>query len=444
MVAGSAVLRTRICGIVFLVALLFAYRPAVTQDTGKTVRHHHIEPQDPTANNLTQAESAIEKQDYASAEPLLNAYLQNHPEDYTAWFDLGFLEHALGKREDSIAAYRKSVAAKPDVFESNLNLGLALADVGDAQAEQFLQAATGLNPSSNTVQERKRAWMALGRVRENSKPNDALEAFEKAAAQDPADAEPHLAAGQLLEKEERTADAEKEYRQALNVAPNSTDALIALSNFYMHAKRFADAQTPLQKLVSLHPYDASAHFQLGRILAISGRNDEAVDEMEAGLKLDPSDSKAQRDLADMCSDVGKFDRATQLYTSLLSLNPNDASLHFGLGRVLIKQKNFAQAEQVFMKAVRLNPQWGEAYGELAVAANENKDYVVAIKATDFRGKYLPETPMSYFLRATAYDHLHDAKQAAKYYHQFLDVAGGKYPDQEWQAQHRLIAIEPRK
>jgi hypothetical protein len=48
------------------------------------------------------------------------------------------------------------------------------------------------------------------------------------------------------------------------------------------------------------------------------------------------------------------------------------------------------------------------------------------------------------LRATAYDHLRDFKQAAANYHRFLDVANGQYPDQEWQARHRLIAIEPKK
>jgi hypothetical protein len=50
----------------------------------------------------------------------------------------------------------------------------------------------------------------------------------------------------------------------------------------------------------------------------------------------------------------------------------------------------------------------------------------------------------FFLRATAYDHLGDKKQAAADYHLFLDAANGKYPDQEWQATHRLIAIEPKK
>ena len=157
-----------------------------------------------------------------------------------------------------------------------------------------------------------------------------------------------------------------------------------------------------------------------------------------------SHGRAQHDLADMNIDAGKYDEAARLYAGLVSSSPNDAGVHQGLGRVLLKQKKFAEAEQELIKAVALKPNSGETYGELAVAANENKDYPLAIKATDMRAKYLPENPMSYFLRATAYDHLHDAKQAARYYHQFLDVAGGKYPDQEWQAKHRLIAIEPKK
>jgi hypothetical protein len=40
--------------------------------------------------------------------------------------------------------------------------------------------------------------------------------------------------------------------------------------------------------------------------------------------------------------------------------------------------------------------------------------------------------------------LHDFKTAAVNYHLFLKTAAGKYPDQEWQAKHRLIAIEPKK
>jgi tetratricopeptide (TPR) repeat protein len=430
---------------IFLSAFVFAFSfGAAAQSTGKTVRHHKVEEQDPSAAILAEAESNLDKQDYASAEPLLKKYLEAHSDNYVAWYDLGFAYHQMGKRDDSIAAYRKSVSAKPDVFESNLNLGLALAEAGDPQAEQYLLSATKLNPASNAAQEHTRAWLALGRLLESTKPEEAISAFQQAANLDPKNPEPHLDAGALLERQQKTGDAEKEYQQALGVAPDSSDALIALSNLYMREKRFANAQTALKKLVALHPNDAGSHFQLGRMLAIAGKNEDAASEMEAGLKLDPSDLKAQRDLADLDADLGKYDQPAQAYTALITAIPNDGDLHAGLGRVLMKQKKFAEAEQELIKAAELKPGSGEIYGELAVAANENKNYPLAIKAADLRAKYLPENPMSYFLRATAYDHLRDAKDAARYYHQFLEVAGGKYPDQEWQAKHRLIAIEPKK
>jgi tetratricopeptide (TPR) repeat protein len=432
---------------VFAISLAFAVIVsfhAVAQTTGKTVRHHKVEEQDPAAAMLTEAESDLDKQNYASAEALLKKYIEAHSDNYVAWYDLGFAYHQQGKRNESIAAYRKSVSAKPDVFEPNLNLGLALAEAGDPEAEQFLRSATKLKPASNGTQGHMRAWLALGRLLEASKPDEAIAAFQQAATLDPKNPEPHLDTGALLEKQQKAGEAEKEYQQALSIAPNSSDALVALSNLYMREKRFDDAQASLKKLVALHPNDAGAHFQLGRMLAIAGKNEDAASEMEAGLKLDPADRNAQRDLADLETNSGKNDLAAQMYSALITEDPNNADLHAGLGRVLMKQKKFPEAEQELIKAAELKPGSGEIYGELAVAANENKNYSLAIKAADLRGKYLPENPMSYFLRATAYDHMRDAKDAARYYHQFLEVAGGKYPDQEWQAKHRLIAIEPKK
>jgi tetratricopeptide (TPR) repeat protein len=112
--------------------------------------------------------------------------------------------------------------------------------------------------------------------------------------------------------------------------------------------------------------------------------------------------------------------------------------------VFVKERKYAEAQQELLTAVKLKPDFGAAYGDLATAADENKNYELAIKAADARARFLPEVPVSYFLRATAYDHLRDYKMAAQQYHRFLEVANGEYPDQEWQARHRLIAIEPKK
>ena len=97
-----------------------------------------------------------------------------------------------------------------------------------------------------------------------------------------------------------------------------------------------------------------------------------------------------------------------------------------------------------MAALQLKPDLGDVYWDLANAASENKNYERTIQALDLRAKFLPENAGSYFLRATAYDHLRVYKEAAVNYHRFLETANGQFPNQEWQARHRLIAIKPKK
>jgi len=431
--------------ITLLVLGFYLHGTVLAQSTGQTVRHHKVIEQDSSfPPELTQAESAIEKGDYASAEPLLKKVVASDPGNFQAWFDLGFVYNGLGKTQESIAAYRKSVAAKPDIFESNLNLGLMLEKTGQPDAQQFLRAATTLKPTANVDEGHARAWLSLAHVLENSKPDQAIAAYQQAAALEPKDVEPHLSAGLLLEKENRFADAEQEYKQALAIDPGSSDALTGMANIYMRGQRFADADPILRKIIAQHPENVSARMQLGRILVVLGKNDDAIAELQAALKFDPGNSNLQRDLADLYVSSKKYDQAEAQYRSLLAPNPNDAELHHGLGVVFLKERKYAEAQQELLTAVKLKPDFGAAYGDLATAADENKNYELAIRAADARAKFLPEVPVSYFLRATAYDHLRDYKMAAQQYHRFLEVANGEYPDQEWQARHRLIAIEPKK
>lgn len=392
---------------------------------------------------LTKAEAFIEKKDYATAEPLLRKVVVDDPSNYVAWFELGFVENGLGKMDDSIAAYRKSVEAKPDVFESNLNLGLQLAKSGQPDAEGFLRAATQLKPTSHPAEGQARAWLGLGHVLEANKPDEAIVAYRQASALTPKDPEPYLSAGLLLEKEEKFSDAEHEYKQALALSPSS-DAFTGLANIYMRGKRLPEAEVELRKLVALHPSEGAARIQLGRVLAAEGKNDDAIAELEAGAKLAPEDVSLQRDLADLYVIAKKYDQAETAYRTLLTASPNDAALHQSLGKSLLEQKKFAEAQKEFLVAVKLKPDFGEAWGDLAFAASENKDYPLTIKALDMRVKFLPDDASTYFIRASAYDHLKDFKRAAVNFHLFLNMAHGKYPDYEWQAKHRLIAIEPKK
>jgi tetratricopeptide (TPR) repeat protein len=412
-------------------------------NSGKTVHHTTVAEEDAPLPELTKAEDLIQKKNYAAAEPLLRNVVNDDDANYVAWFELGFVENALGKTAESIAAYRKSVAAKPDVFEPNLNLGLQLAKTGQPDAEQFLRAATQLKPTSHVAEGQARAWLSLAQVLEATKPDEAIAAYRQAAVLQPKDPEPHLAAGLLLEKQEKLSAAEPEFKQALALDPSS-DAVTGLANIYMRSHRLTEAEAELRKLVAVHPNQADARIQLGRVLAADGKTDDAIAELEAGTRLAPADVPLQRDLADLYVIAKQYDHAEAAYRALLIASPNDAALHQNLGKSLLEQKKFADAQKEFQVAVKLKPNLGTAYGDLAFAAGENKDYALTIKALDMRAKFLPDEPITYFMRASAYDHLNDVKRASMNYHLFLKVANGKYPEQEWQAKHRLIAIEPKK
>ncbi len=417
---------------------------AQSSSSHKTTRRTTVPDEDAPDPNLAKAESLIQQKNFTEAEPLLRQVTEKDPTNNVAWFELGFVENALGKPDDSIAAYRKSVEAKPDVFEPNLNLGLQLAKKGSPDAEKYLRAATQLKPTSHVSEGQARAWLSLGHVLEKNKPDEALAAYEKAAALELKDPEPHLAAGLILEKQNKFADAEQQYKQAEQIDPSSVDAAIGLSNIYMRGRQFPDAEAQLRRVVAAHPDQPAAKIQLGRVLAAQGKNDDAIAQLEDASKQAPNDLTVQRDLADLYFTAGKADQAQKAYQQLIAAHPNDPELHQSLGQALLKAKKFPEAQQEFLTAINMKPDLAAAYGDLAFAASENKNYPLVIKALDLRSKQLPEIPITYFLRASAYDHLRDVKQASANYHLFLQTANGKFPDQEWQAKHRLIALEPKK
>ncbi len=400
----------------------------------------------------------MQRDDFAAAEALLQKAVAGKPDDYHAWFDLGYVYNALQRPEDAVAAYRKSVAAKPDVFESNLNLGLLLAKQGNnAEAVKYLQAATQLKPTSHPEESLARAWQALGRVQEANDPHAALAGFAVAAKLTPNDAGPHLAAAALLRKQGELDAAAREYQSAAQIDPHSAEAQSGLTQVLVVQKKFREAEFALRSQISLDEQNNIARAQLAGVLVVEGKNDEAAEELkkalqggetpEMALELGTLYVKADKD-----ADAEPWlRRAAAGFDAKLNAQPNGdggakaqaAEAHFALGSLLQYEKKFPEAQQELLTAVRLKPDLADAYGNLAIVAAANKQYQLTLRALDERAKYLPETAATTFLRATTYDNLKDIPRAVEYYKRFLAEDAGKFPDQEWQARHRLIALDPK-
>ncbi len=418
---------------------------AHAQQRPPTIRHHRVEEPGPEQNTeVDQAEAAMQNNDFTAAEALLQKAVTAKPDDYRAWFDLGYIYNALQRPADSVAAYRKSVAAKPEVFESNLDLGLVLAKQGgNAEAAKYLRAATQLTPTAHPQESLARAWQSLGRVQEASDPQSALVAYAEAAKLAPADPAPHLAAAGILQKQAQLDAAAREYRTAAALDPHSREALAGLTNIALAQKNYADAEAALRKELAIDPQNTAAQVQLARVLSAEGKNDAAAQVLQSAAQADTGDPHAALELGTLDVKAGKDAEAEREFRVAVQKLPQEPEAHFALGSLLMYEKKFPEAQQELLAAIHLKPDLAEAYGNLAIVAAANKNYSMTLQALDDRARYLPEIPATVFLRATTYDNLKAVPQAVEYYQRFLKVDDGKFPDQEWQARHRLIALDPK-
>src|SRR5437660_6888692 len=392
-------------------------------------------------DTLQEAEGLLQKQQYDLAEARLKTVINNQAENPQAWFDLGCAQSRLGKNTDAVASYKKAVELSPKWFEANVNLGVELAKSSDfAQAATVLKNAVQLKPSAGGEQALSRAWFALAQVLEESDSKAALNAYQKSAGLDPKNSDAILGSGKMLEKNGSLPEAEQQYLRAANM--NSVTGVEQLISFYLKQKRLAEAETWLKKYVGEHPEHLAAQAQLAKVLSTEGKPAEAIAMLER-LNKSSTDLSVSRELALLYYDAKQYEAAAKLLQPLSQQAPADTELHWRYGEALFHQKKYPDAEQELMKALQQKPDLAEAYGDLAFAAEQNKHYQLTLRALELRAKYLPEQPATYFMRATAYDNLNIRKLAAENYKLFLAASGGKFPDQEFQARHRLIAIEPK-
>jgi predicted Zn-dependent protease len=145
-------------------------------------------------------------------------------------------------------------------------------------------------------------------------------------------------------------------------------------------------------------------------------------------------------LAEAYLRAGSADKAAPLLAEAVKAEPANAALLTDYGQSLIYTKQFAAAIPVLERATAADAKDSEAWNGLAFAHSQLHQDKAVLDALAAREKIAPDTPETLFLRATSYDNLHQSKSAAEFYERFLGAARGKYPNEEWQAKHRLVAL----
>ncbi len=434
-----------------LVPLLLTWPAAHAQLPAGTTDATQTAPADPDAGARAEASAALDHSDFPRAIRLLTALAEHHPTDAPILFDLAAAQDALSSTDAAQtaaaeASYHRAIAADPSSLESHLALGLLLARNGrDADARTELLAATTLRTGTPAL--KARAFRALAHVDQTQNPAEARDALLEALKLSPETPDDTLLSAALAERSDDSAAAEAVYRRTLTRSPNDPAATAALARLLLTQSKEAEAEPLLTTALAAHPGDLSLTSELAALRVRQQHPDQAAALLAPLYQQHPDDPDLGRLYARLLTQSGDFAAADLVLAHLLERAPGDGPLLSQRGDALIHLKRYADAQHVLTTALEHratfnSPQdMAEAAGRLAFAASVNNDPDAVLQALAVRATVLPQSPSSLFLEATAHDKLHHLKQSREAYRQFLSVADGKYPDEEWEARHRLIALE---
>ena len=400
--------------------------------------------QQPLSEQVAEAEAAIVKSDWKTAQTKLESWLAAHPEDARALFDAGYVADAQNRLDNAANFYQRAVAANPKSFEAHTSLGLLLARQGKLEdARPELTAATTLDPGAAGPLAKARVWRAWAEIdRDNDAERASNELLEALKLSPETEADTLLAAS-LADQAGQYDAAEKAYRRILAQDPKSALANAGLAHLLIARKQFSEAEPMLRSALEKTPDDPALTAQLATVLAAQDKA-EALPLLQKLHDAHPADAAVTRMLAEVLAEAGENAASDLLYVSLLATTPADPSLLVAHGQNLIRLRKYGEAFATFDKATQIDSANTDAWSGLAFAASQTNQASITLHALTMRSKFLPEVPSTYFLWATSYDMLHQQEAAATYYRRFLETSEGKFPDQEFQARQRLILLGRKK
>ena len=408
-------------------------------------------PADATAAGINAAETQMAAQDWMGALARLTPVLQREPGNAQALYDAAFCHDALNETEAAKSLYARASKANPQSIAASVGLGLLLArNREEADAIVALQRAVTLTGTGSVaeVAAKAQAYRALARLHLQSAPTESRDDLLQALRLSAETTDDVQLAGEIAEALQDDTAAATAYARVLAAAPDDPTAAAQLARVQRRLGKTAEAKATLSAALAAHPADAQLISEQAGVLLQERNVAEALPLLERLRAAQPDNAAVARLLARADVAQGDYGKADALFRQLAAATPQDGDLLSEWADSLIRQKRSAEAQPVLERAVAATfsspSAKARAAAELAFAASVNHQPQVVLRAISIRSETEPLDATTAFLLATARDTLHQSREAAGAYRQFLELANGKLPDEEWQAKQRLQILSRAK
>lgn len=265
--------------------------------------------------------SSLASGNLAGAQTASDRLMGLEPTNFEGYFWRGFVELQRENGYDAVRFLRRAEALDANPYV------LKLLAVAYYTLRQFHLFTLEMNEAMQSQPEDYAPYYYLGRYYVSDEVTDwdkAADYFKRATERNPKYFPSYYYLGYCYEVRGRWAEAERQYRQAIQLA-DATSSKFALpyeglARLRLLENRAADALPFAQRAVELAPNDAEGHEALAKAYADMGRRAEAVPEWERAAVLNPTDASPYYHLYQIYMASGQKEKATFAYAKFKKLS----------------------------------------------------------------------------------------------------------------------------
>lgn len=257
---------------------------------------------------------------------------------------------------EAAASLLRAVLADPDpatlseVVAASSRLGrlelrLGLRESGLDRLDRVLDAYNTAPESAFTARGLVAVGSAAARLGFDSPGlfRDALRVFDSAAALDPDDPEPHLAAGELLLSKFNSSEALDSFRRVLERNPHHPEALFGLARLPLAARPALPEGAPappdpLATLLEVNPVHPGARALEVQRLLEAGKLEEAGERVRDAARALPSSPEVLAARGALHFVAGDPEALGEIETAFVAGWPGDPAFHLGIAGAAERQR----------------------------------------------------------------------------------------------------------
>jgi anaphase-promoting complex subunit 3 len=206
--------------------------------------------------------------------------------------------------------------------------------------------------------------------------------------------------GRALFESLRYTEAEKAYREALNVDPYRLEGVEYYSTCLWHLKKHVDLCTVSNQVLKISLFSAEAWCAVGNFFSLQKEHETALKYFKRAIQLNSHCAYAYTLSGHEYAANEDFDNARKCYQKAISCDERHYNAFWGMGNICLRQEKYDQAIQYFRHAIKINYKSSVLHTYLGMTYFHNKQANEALDCFERAEKLDPENPLNKYQKAT--------------------------------------------